>query len=213
MKYIHFVDNTAYDPENDPFPKLFKLKPVLDYLFAKFKSVYTPERNISIDESLMLWKGRLSWKQYIPIKRDRFGIKSFELCESSSGYVWNSVVYTGKGTNLDYVEGDLVSEKVVLKLAEDLFNKGYRIHMDNYYSSPALFSKLIKHQTDAVGTVRLTRKCMPDDLKKTKLKKGECIARQHGKILAVKWKDKKDVTMLSTVHGNEMKKVKVKVKG
>lgn len=70
MKYLHFVNNETFDADNDPCPKLFKLKPVLDYLSEKFMRTYTPERNISVDESLMLWKGRLGWKQYIPIKRD-----------------------------------------------------------------------------------------------------------------------------------------------
>jgi len=44
-------------------------------------------RDISVDESLMLWKGQLGFRQYIPIKRARFGIKSYELCESGSGYI------------------------------------------------------------------------------------------------------------------------------
>ncbi|KAG1693485.1 Zinc transporter ZIP10 [Nymphon striatum] len=91
------------------------------------------------------------------------------------------------------------SKNVILKLAEDLFDDGYRIYMDNYYSSPALFSKLIIHQTEAVGTVRFDRKCMQDELKKNVLvKEGE-----HGNILAVRWKDKKDVTMHSTVLRNK----------
>jgi hypothetical protein len=46
-----------------------------------------PESDVSVDESLMMWKGHTSWKVYIPSKRARFGIKSFELCEAKSGYV------------------------------------------------------------------------------------------------------------------------------
>ncbi|XP_014676879.1 PREDICTED: piggyBac transposable element-derived protein 4-like [Priapulus caudatus] len=157
MQFLHFVDNTTFDADNDPSPKLFKLQPVLDYIAEKFVSVYTPEREISIDESLMLWKGRLGWKQYIPIKRDRFGIKSFELCESSSGYIWKFIVYTGKEANLKR-DGKLLSTSVVLDLAEDLLDKGYKIYMDNFYSSPELAQILVDRNTDAVGTLRLNRK-------------------------------------------------------
>ena len=53
------------------------------------------ERDISIDESLLLWKRRLSWKQCIPNKRSRFGLKAFVLSEGSTGYVWNIILYTG----------------------------------------------------------------------------------------------------------------------
>jgi len=31
-----------------------------------------------------------------PKKRSRFGIKTFELCDSKTGYLWNFIVYTGK---------------------------------------------------------------------------------------------------------------------
>jgi hypothetical protein len=40
---------------------------------------------VSVDESLMIWKGCLLWKVYIPSKSARFSIKSFELCEAKSG--------------------------------------------------------------------------------------------------------------------------------
>ena len=35
----------------------------------KFQEAYVSSCNISIDESLLLWKGRLSFKQYISLKR------------------------------------------------------------------------------------------------------------------------------------------------
>ena len=50
---------------------------------------------MSTDEELLLWMGRLGFKQYIPNKRSRFCIKMFSLCEVS-GYFWNSFVYVSK---------------------------------------------------------------------------------------------------------------------
>ena len=61
LKFLHFNNNSNM-PE--PIDKLFKLRPLLD-----------PARNISIDESLLLWKGRLGFKEYILLKRARFGVK------------------------------------------------------------------------------------------------------------------------------------------
>ena len=43
--------------------------------------------------------GRLSWKQYIPLKRSRWGIKFFVLCDSALGYIWNTFIYVGKYSN------------------------------------------------------------------------------------------------------------------
>lgn len=45
------------------------------------ETVYTPEKQLAVDESLMMWKDRLLFRQYIPMKRARFGIKFFCLCE------------------------------------------------------------------------------------------------------------------------------------
>lgn len=167
-----------------------------------------PERDVSVDESLLLFKGRLSWKQYMPLKRARFGIKSFLLCESSSGYIWNSVIYTGKETNIEISSEEAatfgMATKVVLKLLEPLLDKGYCVTTDNFYTSPELVDFLLKRSTDIYGTTRATRKDLPPGFAKAKLKKGEMVAFQRGKCLAVQWMDKKLVTVLSTVHSAEM---------
>ena len=84
LKFLHFNDNSHMPGLADPSPdKLFKLRPLLDHIFEKFQEAYVPSRNISIDVSLLLWKGRLSFEQYIPLKRARFEVKSFMLCEDS----------------------------------------------------------------------------------------------------------------------------------
>ena len=75
-KFLHFVDNTSYAcSANVPERKLAKIQPLVDVLLPKFRNNYIPTKNISIDESLLGWKGRLSYVQYIPSKRKRFGIK------------------------------------------------------------------------------------------------------------------------------------------
>lgn len=206
LKFLHFVDNSTIDqiPENR---KLAKITPILDILKAKYMAAYLPVRDIAIDESLIGWKGRLSWKQYIPSKRKRFGIKLFALCESISGYIYNFIIYTGKTTTYSekYSE-EPITARIVLSLADSLLGKGYRLFLDNYYTSVNLTDKLVKGRTDCIGTMRINRKGVPTDLKK-KLKKGETIARYWKKIMIQKWKDKKDVLMISTIHDETMETV------
>ncbi|XP_047103529.1 piggyBac transposable element-derived protein 4-like [Schistocerca piceifrons] len=79
LKFLHFADNTSYDPLGTTSRKLFKIHATMEHLRHKFRSVYMPERNITVEKSLLLWKGRLGWKQYIPSKHSRFGIKLYEL--------------------------------------------------------------------------------------------------------------------------------------
>lgn len=213
LKFLHFNDNSTFCQTTDLNPKMFKIRPVFEYLVKRFRDIYLPERCIAIDESLLLWKGRLGWKVYNPRKRARFGIESYQLCESSTGYVWNILVYTGKTTifpssvsGLDISKLDKPSQ-IVFTVVADLLNKGYMLHMDNYYSSPTLFDQLCERKTDAVGTVRVNRRNLPKDFESQELEKGEFCVWYRKKLMAMKWRDKKAVHFLSTVHDKDTKEV------
>lgn len=200
LRCLHFVTNTSLPKDVSNAEKSFaKIKPVFDFLINKFSTVYVPNENVAVDESLMLFKGRLSMKQYIPLKRARFGLKLYELCESGSGYVWNALLHTGPSMALKDAADGLKSSRIVTTLVHDLLGKGYCVFVDNWYTSPALFRELHNQLTDAVGTARLNRKHMPVQLK-TKIAKGSTVARFSEELMALKWHDKKEVTMLSTYH-------------
>jgi hypothetical protein len=192
LTFFHITDNEqAVLRGHDDYNPLFKVH--------SFK-----EQHIAIDEGMVHWKGRLSFRQYLPNKPDRFGI--YQLSESKSGYICDFEVYTSKDfdPNPDGDEEDKQlghSYNVVLGLLRNnnLLGKGYTVYTDNYYSSPTLFDKLRSEDTTVVGTVRLTRKEMPIALKR-KMKKDEIICRQRENLLALKWTDKRDVSILSTKH-------------
>ena len=57
---------------------------------------YQPEHDLSLDESTVKFKGRLFFRQYLPAKPTRWGIKQFVLMEAKSGYCLKSAVYSGK---------------------------------------------------------------------------------------------------------------------
>ena len=80
LQFLHFADNSQFDPNDPDRDRLYKVRPVVDYLVNKFKTVYITEDHISIDEELLLWKGNLSFKQYIPMKGARFGIFRCLVC-------------------------------------------------------------------------------------------------------------------------------------
>ena len=105
----------------------------------------------------------LSFKQYLPLKSSQFEIKTFELCESHSGYLWSFAVYTGKETILD---SPIISKNVpnataiLLQLSEHLFHKDYTLWLDNYYNSEAMVKFLKSCNRDFVGTVKANRKAV-----------------------------------------------------
>ncbi|KAJ8883056.1 hypothetical protein PR048_014895 [Dryococelus australis] len=82
----------------------------------------------------------------------------------------------------------------------DLLNKGYSSYVDNWHSSPDLFHRLFSAGTNVSSTVCTNRKHMPKELAKEKLKVGEAVAYSSSNITVMKWKDKREVSMLSTKH-------------
>ena len=201
LRYLHFVS----DEDADSNDRLRKIRPLLEMLCTSFRKTYMPEQNISVDESLMLFKGRLLMKQYIMLKRARFGIKIFYVCESKSGYAWDFFIYTGQGEERRGRESNsqkLISHASVTKLVlcPELIGKGYVVFMDRWFSSPMLFHELQHHGFRACGTVDLRRKEMPKELQATTMKKGDVLCYTSGIYSAIKWWDKKDVAVLSTIH-------------
>ena len=65
--------------------RLGKIRPLFDKLERKYKRIFTPGEHIVIDETLISWRERLIFKQYIPNKAHRYGMKLFKLF-STTGY-------------------------------------------------------------------------------------------------------------------------------
>ncbi|KAJ1098648.1 hypothetical protein NDU88_003755 [Pleurodeles waltl] len=168
LRMLHFVDNALALPRVHPdSDHLFKIRPVLDHFVDRFSEVYVPGKEISVDESLVLFKGRLVFRQYIPSKRARYGIKLYMLSESSTGYVYSFRVYTGRDSNIDppgCTPTFGVTEKIVWDLGRQLFNKGHHLYVDNFYTVVQLFKELFKVDTVACGTIRCNRKGYPREL-------------------------------------------------
>ena len=148
--------------------------------------------DVSIDEALLVWKGRLSWKQFIRTKRARFGIKTFVLADAHTGYIWNSVIYIGDDTMINPdLNFTYNATNIVVSLAEDVLDEGRCIYVDNWYSSVELLDKLGKRSTDVIGTVRKDCKALPRDAVNATLNKGEtktAYSPQYN-AMCMQWKD------------------------
>lgn len=215
LRFLHFVDNNSAPPREEDRDRLFKIRPVIEELRRQFQLNYILSREISIDETMVKFKGRKFFRQFLPSKPIRFGFKLFTLAESKSGYIWNFKIYTGRKGEAEENQ----TKKVVVRLMSPLEDKGYRLFTDNFYSSPDLFFTLREHGIQACGTVRPNRKDLPKEIMDHKLPlvknlpRGGSLFRKKGELIAATWKDKKPVHLISTVPvGNAMDTAKRKVK-
>lgn len=203
LSHWHFADNQSTDTSH----RLYKIKPLLNHISQKFQNAVTPSRNVCVDETLVPFRGRLSFLQYIKNKRHKFGVKVFKLC-LEQGYTYDFKIYCGTEKN---TTSDSVPTSIVMGLCKNLLDSGRTIFVDNYYTSMELAHKLLDRQTHLVGTLRKNRKGIPKDIVQKKLKKGEVIAKESDSgVVILKWCDKREVLMLTTKHKNEMVTVKSK---
>ena len=197
LSMFHLCNNEEQTPMSD---RVFKLQKFLILLQRKYQTSYIPEEESCIDESNVPFRGRLLFRQYIPNKRHKYGIKLFKLCVGG-GYTWNFKVYTGK----EKVDETAVSEKIVMELFSELLDHGRTLYTDNWYTSVKLAQRMVERKTHLVGTLRKNRRGNPPDVVQAKLKRGEQKAQQNQeKVVVLKWQDKRDVLMLSTKHGDTM---------
>nr|XP_047143043.1 piggyBac transposable element-derived protein 4-like [Hydra vulgaris] len=192
MRSLHFADN-----DNNNGSKLYKIEKFVNLFIARCQHLLVPGRDICIDESMIPFRGRLRFRMYIPSKRHKYGIKIFKLC-SNNGYTYNLSIYAGKEDQPRYGS---VAERVVLKLMENLLGHGRILYTDNWYTSMNLAKSLLENKTNLVGTARKNRIGFPKHVTSLKLKKGDYVAEQNGDgIMILKWKDKREVIMLSSIH-------------
>jgi hypothetical protein len=81
-RYSHISDLR----QENPTDKLAKIRPLISKLEKAVQDVYVPGKNISI-EGLVKFNGRLSFKQYMPKKPNKFGIKVWMLADSETYFV------------------------------------------------------------------------------------------------------------------------------
>lgn len=110
-------------------------------------------------------------------------------------------MYSGKESSVI----QSVGTKVFVELSEPYSDCGRTLFVDNWYSSVELADILKTRQTYLVGTLRVNRKFKPKDFVKKKLKKGDVVSmKSDSNALVLKWKDKRDLCMISTKHSSEI---------
>ena len=170
-KFIHFNDikYPGYDP-NDENREITRGAPISR---TQMRTVYSPGRELTVDESLILFKGRLHFKQFIRTKRARFGIKLYELT-TSNGITIDTLVYCGKGmfNDDDPLSDSPTTERIPQVLMQPFLGKGHALYTDNFYTSPALAKYMIDNKTHLCVSIKSTRRNYAKELMNVKLEKG-----------------------------------------
>ncbi len=159
-RHLHFVSNkTLVKKGHKDWHPLQKIKSFLDDVLTQFRKGYNLGRDVSTDESMILYRGQqILFKQYMPAKPIKHGMKVFGMSDAAKGYHYAYFVYTGK-ENCSASPVDVI-KKLLDQDPELVHNSTGRVmYMDNYYTSEEVMRMLYNdYGIYTVGTVSLTKK-------------------------------------------------------
>ena len=165
-RYLHFADNDSLFPlSSQQYDRLGKVRPLLDHLSHKFRAMYNPGENLSVDEAMIKFQGRSTLKQYMPKKPVKRGIKVWVIADDH-GYFSQLQVYTGKRASVKHTLG----ERVVKDLTSTFTGCWHRVFFDSFFTTRKLLCDLESQQIYGCGTARKDKSGFPTELKNVKMK-------------------------------------------
>ena len=197
---IFWLLHISHPDPSHPEKMIDKICALLELLLAKFQHYFYPSQKLSVDETMVGFRGRFGSTQYTPKKPVKWGIKSFTLADAETGYMLNIVVYTGAQT-LDDADAQFASlpvlARTVLHLVNPYLGMGHHIFADRLYSSIPLVQTLADNQTHFTGTINKNRIDLPDAIRApfTLTDDGTMQFRSE-KVMVIAWRAKSKKTPL-----------------
>ncbi|UYV66370.1 hypothetical protein LAZ67_4001477 [Cordylochernes scorpioides] len=136
--------------DNDKFAAL---REIFEMFVANCKQMYSPGEYLTIDEKLIPFRGKCNFRQYIPNKPAKYGLKIYMMSDAHTFYTVNMEPYVGNNRGPFYKSN--ASDDVVKRLVEPVSGTKRNITTDNWYTSfPLAQSLLTEHNLTLVGTLK-----------------------------------------------------------
>ncbi|CAH2101100.1 unnamed protein product [Euphydryas editha] len=185
---------------------LAAIRELFEALVENCKKTYIPSDCLTIDEMLVAFRGRCKFRQYIPSKPAKYGIKIIALVDANNYYIKNLEIYPGKQP-----EGPFsISNKpfdVVDRIVQPITRTNQNVTFDNWFTSYELVQNLLtEHKLTSVGTLRKNKRQVPVEF--TKTRGVQVFSSRFGfqkdvTLVAHMPKKNKIVLLMSSLHHND----------
>jgi Transposase IS4 len=159
LRYLH-VCSLEDQPERNSvnYDPAYKVEEFKDMLEERFKKLFVPGKNLSLDETFLRAFGRIKFKVRIVTKSARYGIKLYVVTDAETAFVLRIIIYTGKST---YNERELEDTKKTVLVVRNLcldFKDSHRVvFVDRFYTSIDLLKEMDKLGLYVTGTCMRNR--------------------------------------------------------
>ncbi|KAI7802694.1 putative piggyBac transposable element-derived protein 4-like, partial [Triplophysa rosa] len=137
--------------------KLAPIRELWDKWVERLPLLYNPGLNVTVDERLVPFRGSCPFRQYMPNKPAKYGIKIWAACDAQSSYACNMQVYTGKPS------GGAPERNQGLRVVLDMTTGLSDIVCDNFLTSYLLGEELLKRKLTILETIRKNKPELPKD--------------------------------------------------
>lgn len=97
---LHIANNNKYIRKGQPgYDSLFKIRSYVNFLNDQMSKLYYPEQNITVDEGVCPFRGRVHFRVYMKNKPEKYGMKLYIASNPLTGYTLRFEIYSGKGEN------------------------------------------------------------------------------------------------------------------
>lgn len=163
---------------------------------------YQPSQYMTIDEMLRPFRGRCIFRQYIPSKPAKYGVKIFILSDALTPFCYKSIIYSGKSDQRDRFK----PENITLELAQCISGTGRNFALDNWFTSIPLAKKLLDQQLTLLGTLKKNKTEIPPEFLPSKDKQVNSTIfgfNEELTLCSFVPKPRKARIRLSTMHDNK----------
>ncbi|XP_025191777.1 piggyBac transposable element-derived protein 4-like [Melanaphis sacchari] len=204
LTYCLRFDSKLTRNERRVVDKFAAFREMWDLFTIQCKNNYTPSEYVTVDETLLSFRGRCPFKMYLPAKPDKYGLKIISICDAKTFYFYGGIPYIGKETRN---RNDLlIPTQYVLNLVEPIMGTNRNVTTDNWFTSIELAEQLRVKKLTLVGTLRKNKREVPPHMLVVKNLPPMTTRFLHAPemtLLSFSKTKNKNVLVLSTMHETE----------
>ena len=186
--------------------KLAPIRNLFEGFVQRCKSSYSVSEYVTIDEMLESFRGRCSFRRYLPNKPAKYGILIYALVDARMFYTSNMEIYAGVQPDGPF-STDYKPYNVVQRMIEPINGSGRNITMDNWFSSVNIVNDLVREQNiTVVATIRKNKRELPPEIVNTRSRPENSSLFAFGeKCMIVSYVPKKyrNVILISSMHDSD----------
>jgi hypothetical protein len=208
MSCLRFDDKTTRE-ERKKIDKFAAIREIWSDFQDNLKICYIPGSYVTIDEQLLGFRGKCPFRQYIPKKPDKYGLKFWLCVDVNSYYVLNGFPYVGRQPNQE--RQTQIGASVVLELLQPLYGSNKNVTIDNFFTSVPLAKELQMKNLTLIGTLRKNKPEIPMEFQSNKKREiGSSLFGFHDGLTLVSFVPKQDkaVLLLSSKHHDNQVDIK-----